>query len=180
MDNDDVREIVQLWWVAKKYFKLAETAKEGLLDNDLQTKVGQLADKCKQLSDITGTNEKLMCLNAHLGSCAIKLYSIDENIRGRSKRWNDYKDLEKKNATLTPNEVKQKASSIVHFLLRHNVSHEEDEAKKKKYEGAYKVMQEALQDLKIKELYENMQLVMQAMEPEIEPMISCEMGKNNK
>jgi len=173
MDADDKREIVQLWWAGRKYFKMAEDVREDLSDDDLQLTVKQLANKCEKMSDIKGVTALQMKLNAHLGSCAIRLYSIDEKCRGMSVRWSDYESLKNKKDALTVSEVLQKKETVVHFLLRHNVAHEEDATSKiQKHEKAYKTMQDALQELKIEQLYENMRLVRDEMEKELAPIIS--------
>lgn len=175
--TNDNREIVQLWWAADEYFKLAKTAKadDELSDKDLQTTVKQLGENCSHLSNIRGTNERLMRLNAHLGSCAIRLYSIDEKNWHKSRgpgRWQDYENLKAKKDSLTVEDVLPKKKRVVHFLLRHNVAHEEDAMSNSKYKEAFDIMQEALQGLTIKELYENMCLVMKEMAKEIKPIIA--------
>jgi len=107
MTDNNNREIVQLWWVARKYFNTAEEVREDLSDDELQTTVEQLKKRCQQMADIKDIAALLMKLNAHLASCAIRLYSIDEKLCGCSKRWCTYETLKKKKADLTVDEVKK-------------------------------------------------------------------------
>jgi len=152
MKDEYNREITQLWWIADEYFRLTDQVKKYLSDGDLQTTVEKLAKKCQHVSEITGTNALLMLLNAHLASCAVRLYSIDEKRRGCSKRWKIYKDLERKEDKLTVTEVNKTISSIVHFLLRHNVAHEEQFENK----GSHLIVRAAFIKLTVGKLYQNM------------------------
>ncbi len=158
MTKNHKREIIQLWWAADQYFGLAEQTKKNLKKNDLKTNVQGLANKCQHMSDIKDVNEQLMLLNAHLGSCAVRLYSIDELLGKHytSTRWFLYVGLEAKKNNLKKDDIMVYSDKIVHILLRHNVAHEEELAEKK---AEHKTMQDALQDVEIGRLYESMRLV---------------------
>ncbi len=170
MNDDEEREVVQLWWAAEECFKLAEKAKTDLPGQDLlRTPVKQLADNCRRMSDITGTNEMLMRLNVHLASCAVRLYSIDELLGKyykKSIRWENYEKLVSNN----PAGVKSVLHEVIHILLRHNVAHAEREAKKK---PSYEIIQMAFKDLTIGQLYDSMQQVRDEIkhDPKLEKLI---------
>jgi hypothetical protein len=167
------REISQLWWVAEKYFTLAKGFKDKLecQGKCLQTTVTELSKKCECYKDIKKSIEHLMLLNAHLASCAIRLYSIDEKRKGCSMRWAKYQNL-KGNEQLKKPDVKSNIGEIVHLLLRHNVAHEEDlEKENKKYKQQYKKMQKVLHSLTIEALYENMKVVKDEIEKDIKKVI---------
>ena len=164
MKSEHKREIIQLWWVAEQCFELAEQTKKNLKKKGLQTTVQQLADNCQQISDIKGTNEQLVLLNAHLASCAVRLGSIDERLgHNLSKRRRLYRELEKKCCLLKQKDVRNNLDKIVHFLLRHNVAHEEYHSKK----PAHKMLQDTFMKLRIQQLYDSMNQVRYKMEKEL-------------
>jgi len=170
MEKEHKREIVQLWWVANHYFDLAEKviSDNKLTTTDLQIKVKELAEKCQSLSDIenNATNSALMEINAHLGSCAVRLNTIDE-ILGKSYisiRWYFYHGLVEKKDKLQPYEITDNLNMIIHCLMRHNVAHREDPPG----DQAYETMRDTFNQLNIEELFENIRRVKKNIKADIE------------
>ena len=125
-----------------------------------------LADKCRSISDIKGDVAALMKINAHLGSCAVRLNTIDE-ILGKSyisTRWYFYQGLVEKKDKLQASDMTDNLDMVVHCLMRHNVAHREDPPGNK----AYEIMREMFDKLKIEVLVENMRRVKEGIKADIE------------
>lgn len=172
-DKKDKREIKQLWCAASYYFELAQKIKNELPDNTLLIKtVEKIADLCSAQCNInltTCNNEKIMVLNDHLASCAIRLNTIDE-ILGRkyiSNRWYFYEGLKNK-TNLKKDDIKNHADKIIHCLLRHCVAHYEPDPASAKYK---KTMDAAFKEFTIESLYKNIELVIEEIKKDILPVI---------
>ncbi|MHC4489289.1 MAG: hypothetical protein ACYSW7_08970 [Planctomycetota bacterium] len=173
MTSEHEREIIQLWWVANHYLGLADAIMirdKELLDkgNATRMKVEELADKCQSIPYIENNaiNRALMEINAHLGSCAVRLNTIDE-ILGKSyisSRWYFYQGLVEKKDKLQTYDITDNLNIIIHFLMRHNVAHREDPPGNQ----AYKTMRDTFNQLKIEELLNNMHCVKKDIKADIE------------
>ena len=167
MAPEHKREILQLWCVANLYLDLSEkiiSAKK-LAKKDLQITVKELADKCRSISDIKDAVAYLMEINAHLGSCAVRLNTIDE-IFGKSytsSRWYFYQGLVEKKDKLQAFDITDNLKTIIHCLMRHNVAHREDPPGNQ----AYKTMRDTFNQLKIEELLDNMHCVKKDIKADI-------------
>jgi hypothetical protein len=141
MNQDTIRELTQLWFVSEKYFELALSEKDRIPQAALKWTVKILADKCKEQSELS-RNKNLIYFVAHLNSCAVRLYSIEENLR--SDRWVRYDTLKKcKDEGKIRHEIEQNLAVYIHFLLRHMVAHSESERarhKNKKFRIAFDAM----------------------------------------
>jgi len=155
------REIAQLWWVSEQYFQMSEKVMKKLNKKDLRTKVKELGDRCEDISRIKDTDKLLVMLNAHLASCSVRLFTIDEKIK--SMRCLCYKKLKKMNH-LEESNLRKNLDKIVHYLLRHNLAHPEEWSN---YKKQYNIMQKTFMNLTIYELYENVKLVRGAIINEI-------------
>ena len=106
-----------------------------------------------------------MLLTAHLGSCAIRLATIEE-IFGEAiskKRLHTYNTLEGDNNT-TCEKLKRFQGRIIHFLLRHNVGHSEPHGIAK---PSHNTMEEFLHKLSINEVFESMKSVIKQIGKDI-------------
>jgi hypothetical protein len=139
MNQETIREIRQLWFISEKYFELALSEKDKIPDAALKWTVKTLADKCKDPSELS-KNKNLIYFVAHLNSCAVRLYSIEENLK--SGRWNCYDKLKKCNdGGRIRQEIVQNLPAYIHFLLRHMVAHSESErTRHKRFRIAFEAM----------------------------------------
>jgi hypothetical protein len=167
MKKEHIREAIQLLWVANQYYDLAMKIKSDkkLTAKDLHITVNDLADKCQSISDINNQIALLMKINAHLGSCAVRLNTIDE-ILGRSytsSRWFFYKGLLDKKDKLQASDIVDNLNIIIHCLMRHNIAHREDPPGN----PAYKKMRESFNRLSIGKLLCNMRHVKEDIEADL-------------
>lgn len=160
------RQIDQLWAVAKMYHGLA-VRMQPKLTAQLQLKVSEFADQCKDSSYLR-KNVKLLRASAHLSSSAIRLYSIEE-AKKSSVRWVEYDRIRNlKNWDQVELEVKAKIKNLVHFLLRHMTAHSEDEWKKfKGYRIAYEAMKKVYFDLDYVTIFDAMSVVIGDVKTEL-------------
>lgn len=102
--DDDRREISQLWFIASYYFECA-TKISNEVDKYLEKTVQEITDIYKKQCKPDCSKEeipqdilkKIMLLNAHLGSCAVRLCTIDEILGQKynsSERWSSYTNLQ--------------------------------------------------------------------------------------
>jgi hypothetical protein len=139
MNQDAIRELRQLWFVSEKYFELALSEKDKIPETALNWTVKTLADKCKDPSELV-KNKNLLYFAAHLMSCAVRLYSIEENLK--SGRWSCYnKIINCKDVPKIHHEIVQNLAIYIHFLLRHMVAHSESErSRRKEFKIAFEAM----------------------------------------
>jgi hypothetical protein len=166
MDEEIKREIKQLWFISEKYFGLALSEKDKIPQPDLEWTVRFLADKCKDPSELS-KNKNLIYFVAHLNSCAVRLYSIDENVK--SERWKDYNKLKDcKDGGKIQQEIKQNLAIYIHFLLRHMVAHSESEWKKyKKFREAFETMYDIFFDLDFESIFKSMDTLIRSIRNEL-------------
>jgi hypothetical protein len=158
MDQETIRELRQLWFVSKKYFELALSEKDEIPQTALKWTVKILADKCKDQSELA-KNQNLIYFVAHLNSCAVRLYSIDENLK--STRWNYYQKLTKYNdAGRIRDEILQNLAVCIHFLLRHGVAHSESERKRN---TAFEAMYKIFFDLEFDSIFRSMNALIESI-----------------
>lgn len=174
-DSDDIREIGQLWFAGLYYFECATKVKNDIKNDFLNYTVQEITDIYEKQNDPNYTGEKIpieickniMLFTAHLGSCAVRISTIDELLGEKYQvkgRWKLYKKLDKNN---TKYKIKKNLNQIIHFLLRHNIAHYE----KKPLSNQRKNMQEVLIKLKINILYEKMEYIKKNMEFDISTTI---------
>ena len=152
--SDQSRQVNQLCIVAKMYHELAEDLKSQLDVMILQLKIREFADYCEDISQLH-ENIALIHAIAHLSSSAIRLYSIDEIRKSKSKRWSEYARIRQiKNKIQVKEEVSNQIDTLIHFLLRHMVAHSESEWRRfNKYEIAYEAMAELYFELDYRTIF---------------------------
>jgi hypothetical protein len=178
MTAEHKREIRQLWFIADHYLKTAKRNKNRLTNKDLSTTISNIAEIGQRFdqSKFGGSERTIMLLNAHLASCAMRLTTIDE-ILGRhytSRRWKDYKDLisKGKKGTLKECDIENCLEVIAHCLLRHNTAHREKQPAG--FNDWKSTMEKALQKVTTKELYKNMELVIESIKNDIAKILSAQ------
>jgi hypothetical protein len=98
MTDEQIREIKQLRFIGTYYFVLSQKIKNRLPKDILASSVRVITDRFSREQAFKGDQRRVMLLTAHLGSCAIRLATIDE-ILGEDisrKRFHTYKTLEGK------------------------------------------------------------------------------------
>jgi hypothetical protein len=155
MNQETKRELRQLWFVSEKYFELALREKDKIPQTTLKWTVKILADKCKDSAELS-KNKNLIYFVAHLNSCAVRLYSIDENLK--LDRWNCYDKLKRCNdGGRIRHEIVQNLAVYIHFLLRHMVAHSESErTRHKNFREAFEAMYDIFFDLDIDNILKSM------------------------
>ncbi len=161
MDQEIKRELMQLWFVSKKYFGLALAEKSKIEPTTLKWTVRNLADKCRDRSGLS-ENQDLIYFSAHLHSCAVRLNSIEENLK--SSRWGGYQELKDEDGQRVQQEIVNNPTGYIHFLLRHSVAHSESRRKK---ERAFEAMYDTYLDLDFDSIFMSMSALMQSMESEL-------------
>ncbi len=179
---DHSREIRQLWFIAKHYFKNAE--KLGVKYYEyLETTLG----------DIMGFYEKeipkqkyelgLSLLVAHLNSAAVRLYTINERFKEdhKTKIFGYYQDDLLQNRKIMPDEEHWNARDLAEELIRHKkeylplmlrdeVGHLEEGKSKRKNEDKeviWKARHIAIESLKVIEVFTCMQSAIAVVETEL-------------
>lgn len=166
--KDDIgREVKQLWRIANFYFCEATSLKKNtnFPSDFLSQKISEIADNQIGANiDEQPTSE--MKFSAHLGSCAIRLATIEERLYKAGKESNRnriYEALRKLNsvsqATLERNNSN---ANLFHFLFRNIVAHIEPHGEGKKayqdmeiffksqnHEQVYSYIHDALKEIKI-------------------------------
>lgn len=127
-------EIEQLLTVAKLYLKLSKSAKNKLNNKLLNTPIKKLTNQEK-------SNSNLIKYSAHLGSCAIRLFTIDDKLKNESNdpksmvnslsciRINCYNDMKQDEDYIkyTKNDII--SNNLLHIVFRHNIAHLEEDKK---------------------------------------------------
>ena len=167
MPAEQKREIKQLWLISNYYFGLSQKIKDRLPEGVLPSSIQAITDNFSYKSAFVGDQRRIMLLTAHLGSCAIRLVTI-EDILGvdiSRKRLQKYKSLAGDN-NLTCNKLKLAVKRIIHFLLRNNIGHYEPHAMANKQ--SYNTMEEFLKKLTIQQIFESMKSVIKDIEKDIQ------------
>lgn len=172
-NKDDKREINQLWFSVLYYFELAKEVKEELQEKEpqgLNTTIQNIADNYLKLSDFIGTKKQIMLLNAHLASCAVRLYSIDELLGKKytSTRWYLYNGLIKIKESLKEDDIIKNGDKISHILLRMGIAHKETDDPSPK---THKDVEIAFRKFTIGELYKNIESIKKEIQKELSPFI---------
>jgi hypothetical protein len=164
------REIKQLWLISNYYFGLCRRIKNRLPAKVLSTSIQDITNNFSIESSFAGDKRRIMILTAHLGSCALRLVTI-EDILGPdiSRRLQKYKTL-KGDKNLTCERLKLEKQNIIHFLLRNNVGHHEPHAISNKQQ--YNTMETFLKTLTIQDLFESMGSAIRGIEKDIQQLIT--------
>jgi hypothetical protein len=141
---------------------LALSEKDKIPQTALKWTVKILADKCKDPSELS-KNKNLINFAAHLNSCAVRLYSIEENLK--SDRWSRYDKLKKsKDGRRIRDEILQNLPVYIHFLLRHMVAHSESERKRyKSFRTAFEAMYGIFFDLDFDSILKSMDALIRSI-----------------
>ena len=136
MNQNNQRQIEQLWMVANVYYDLATSLKDHLSYDQLKLTVREFANQCQDLTYLQ-QNKNLVLAIAHLASSAIRLYSIDELQKDNSIHWSKYHGILGSTDSIKARTlIQEQIVDVVHFLLRHMVAHSEDEWRgNKKYQN---------------------------------------------
>ena len=166
MDKDILRETTQLWRVANIYFDLALDQKKSIPTDFLKNSVGDIADKFESLEDVE-KYQSLIYMTAHIMSCSVRLYSIDEILKTR--RWNKYYNLINcKDSSKVEDKLKKDLDCFIHFLLRNMVAHSEEKRKKyKKYEVAFEKMYEVYLNMDFDSIFNSIEKAMKNIQCEL-------------
>lgn len=133
----------------------------------MSSSIQAITDNFSCKSVFAGDQRRIMLLTAHLGSCAIRLVTI-EDILGTDisrKRLQKYKSVAGDN-NLTCDKLKLAVKGIVHFLLRNNIGHFEPHAMANKQ--SYNTMEEFLKKLTIQQIFQSMKLIIKDIERDIQ------------
>jgi len=166
MNKDILRETRQLWRVAEIYFDLALDQKKSISTDFLKYSVGDIADKFKNLGDVENY-QSLIYMTAHIMSCSVRLYSIDEILK--TIRWNKYYNLINcKDSSKVEDILIKDLDCFIHFLLRNMVAHSEKQRKKyEKYEVAFEKMYEVYLNLDFGSIFNSIEKAMKNIQCEL-------------
>lgn len=136
--NDDIwREIKQLWRIANYYFGKSTSLKiNPIFQSDfLSQKISEIADN--QINDnIDDQPTTEMIFSAHLGSCAIRLATIEERLykAGQESNRNRIYEAMRKRQSVSQETIEENNSNanIFHFFFRNIVAHKEPHGEGKK------------------------------------------------
>lgn len=154
LDQNDKRELLQLWYVADYYMRAAKSIYN---EDSLNISIKDFSDKCKSLSEIERVSSTILCI-AHLDSAAARMWSIDEKLQseeGMRSSMSIYNNNIKKyimdnkridDFTTCKANLKKYMDETIHLVLRNLISHGE-------LENSMKVVD----DIKLGELYKSMQ-----------------------
>lgn len=166
MTDEQKREIKQLWFIGNYYFQLAQRIKTRLPKNVLGRSVQDLTTGFLIKPAFEADQRRVMLLTAHLGSCATRLATIDEifgdNIS--KKRLHTYNTLEGK-SDLTCKKLEQNRHRIIHFILRHNIGHQEPHGKRKQ---SHNTMEDFLGQLSVRQIFESMESALRDIRKDIQ------------
>lgn len=123
MNKSKILEIKKLWFVAEKYYDLAMDEKTNVPAEELRLTVEELSNRSPNLLDLK-SDQHLIYFSAHLSSCAVRLCSIEENLKSkRLDRYNEiigWSDLDR-----IQKRIRTSMNIYIHFFLRHMVAHSE-------------------------------------------------------
>lgn len=163
MQSEEERELRQLWFVSKMYFEKAQSIE--VPKKDLQLTVKRFADICKEDKGLRNHRD-LICASAHLDSCAVRLYAIDECID--SERYKNYKKIRECKNEKNIRFFFESIEHYIHFLIRHMVAHcESKRLDFPKYRAAYNVMYDIYLDLQYCFVFEKLEKTMELIKGDI-------------
>jgi hypothetical protein len=165
-EQDKQRELKQLWFVPEMYFHMAQSEKERVSQELLQCTVGELASRCISPQGIE-QNQNLICAGAHLMSCAVRLFSIEECVE--SKRYKEYQKIrEWGDDSEIKKEIETYLNKYIHFLLRHMVAHSESKRSMfPKYKTAYETMYKVYWSLDFNSIFNSMESARETLTREL-------------
>lgn len=133
------REIQQLWNAAKFYWEELLNEKTNISRTDINEPIKFLIEKYEKYSE--GYNKAFFRYSCHLGSCAIRLYSIDE-LMGSQARHRVYTNWWRTGCKKNPPEDAPELGQISHYLLRQMIAHHENKAENESGYNALKIKYE--------------------------------------
>ena len=143
-NDDDKREIGQLWIVAKYYFDKAIEHYQQIDKFQLSLTVKEIAERFKNGNEIVGM-KNLILASANFSSCSVRLYSIDEKQNStsfqsyKSRIWiTDHSIKKMINSDCVKNAYDKEKANLTHIVLRHMVAHSETESSD--YLTAYQIL----------------------------------------
>jgi hypothetical protein len=140
------REIQQLWNAARLYWEELLNERAKISKTDMNKPIKCLVEKYEKYSE--DYNKAFFRYSCHLGSCAIRLYSIDELI-GSQTRHQVYTGWWETGCKKNPPENVPELAQIAHYLLRQMIAHHENKAKNK---HGYNALKKKYEDSSHKEL----------------------------
>ena len=163
--EDDIgREVKQLWRIANYYFCEAKSLKTNLQPKFLKQEISEIADNQINATIETQPTEE-MKFSAHLGSCAIRLATIEERLCScgkeskRNKTYNALRQLS--DVSQDTLEKNTQNINIFHFLFRNIIAHKEPQGEGKKvyqemekffkarnHDEAYSSIRKSLEEIK--------------------------------
>ena len=166
MNEDIKREIVQLWFISEMYFNLALNEKTKIPNSDLNLTIDIIADRFNDIKELKKYINLIFSI-AHLTSSAVRLFSIDENIK--TDRWHIYNKIKKLDEVpKIKKEINENLNSIIHFLLRHAVARSESERlRRDKSRIAFDAMYDAYLKLDFESIFKSMNYVRKSIMNEI-------------
>jgi hypothetical protein len=178
---DHSREIRQLWFVAKHYFKEAEKLK-GEYCKYLDILLADIMNFYENGIPTEEYQKELSLLVAHLNSAAVRLCTINERFR---KNWNDkiFRDYQEEllgnqkklenekhwnNVYLTKELIRNKKEYLP-LMLRDEVGHLEEgkNPKKREKELIWRARHAAIESLKVIEVFTCMQCAIEQVEEKL-------------
>jgi len=153
--NNIKREVKQLWCIANYYFCEAEKLKDNLQPNFFKQTISDISyNQSDTTIEMEITNE--MKFSAHLGSCAIRLSTIEERLKSygkESKRNQIYAALGKlSDVSQETIQKNTKNNNIFHFFFRNIIAHKEPLGEGKK---VYQAMETFFKAQNHNEIYSN-------------------------
>jgi hypothetical protein len=164
------REIKQLWLISNYYFGLSRRIKNRLPAKVLSNSIQDITSNFSIESSFAGDKRRIMILMAHLGSCAIRLNTIEDILTTdiSRTRLQTYKSLEG-DKNLTCDKLKGTENRIIHLLLRNNIGHYEPRAMVEKQ--SYNTMKEFLNKLNIQQIFKSMEAAIKDIKKDIHGLI---------
>lgn len=159
ISSEQKREIKQLWYISQYYLALSRRIKNRLPEAILSKSIKIITQDIGAVQSIVGDHRSAMLLTAHLGSCAVRLNTI-EQILGKEisrQRLQKYDSLIGEKENLTLQSLEGTENNIIHFLLRNNIGHLEPHAVSNNM--AFNTAEEFFQALTINQIFESMEMV---------------------
>lgn len=174
MIKEERREIKQLLIVARNYFHLGEKLKKEVPPEVLNKKIIDYSDQEK-------IDEKNIMPSAHLASSAIRLCTIDEklddkyrntkeerNIFLRRKLYNRIRFSFKRKNMIT-NIRTEDIDKVLHFILRNNIVHIEEDKRKYQQKG-HLILQNRLLSYSTNDMYTKIGSIMTNIEKDLKSL----------
>jgi hypothetical protein len=165
--NEQKREIKQLRSISQHYFVLSRKIKNRLPEAILSKSIKTITQDFSAAQSIVGDLRSAMLLTAHLGSCAVRLDTI-EQILGKeisNQRLQKYDSLIGEKENLTLQRLKGTENHIIHFLLRNNIGHFEPHGVSGNM--AFNTAEKFFQALTINQIFESMEKVIKSIKGDI-------------